>query len=213
MSNLPGDRLSAGGNMGNAWLLALALVLPTPDAKPTTAATDAIPVAIDERLATYPIQGDTASELSSQIKRLGPLDGNEGKRFAGNTRWSVRWNYMMAPQADGRCRLQQVQVSLEVTMTLPEWQPRHRADPLLKSHWPAYLAALTNHEMGHRANGVRAAFAVRDALAAVAPAASCQQLADGANAAANAAMNSRQGADVDYDRQTKHGALQGARLF
>ena len=200
--------------MGNALILALALALPAGDS--TAAApsgVDAIPVAIDEKLVKYLIEGDTASELQLQMKRLGPFDQLEGKRFAGNTSWNVRWNYMMAPQPDGRCRLQQVAITLQVTMTLPDWQPRHRADRLLQSHWPAFLAALTNHEMGHRANGVQAAFAVRDALAAVAPAESCQQLGDTANAVAKAAMESRQGADVEYDRQTEHGVRQGIRLL
>jgi len=199
-------------------MLALALALPAGD--PTAAAAPAeaasaetIPVAIDEKLVKYLIEGDTASELQSQMKKLGPIDQHEGKRFAGSTNWDLRWNYLMAPQPDGRCQLQQVAITLQVTMTLPEWQPKHRADQLLKSHWPAFLAALTNHEMGHRANGVRAAFAVRDALAAVVPAESCQQLGDTANAVAKAAMESRQGADVEYDRQTEHGVRQGVRLL
>lgn len=198
--------------MGNALALMVALALPV-DSAAATPGSDAIAVAIDEKLVKYPIEGDTASELLSQMARLGPVDQNEGKRFQGNTSWSVRWNYMMVQRSDGRCGLQQPAITLQVTMTLPDWQPKRRADSLLRSRWPVYLSALTNHEMGHRANGVRAAFAVRDALAAVEPADSCQQLGDAANAAAKAAIDARQGADADYDRQTEHGARQGVRLL
>lgn len=198
--------------MGNALILALALALPVDSTGTATSADDGIPVAIDEKLVKYTIEGDTASELLSQMDSLGPVDANEGKRFQGNTSWNVRWNYMMAPQPGGLCRLEQVAVTLQVTMTLPDWTPKRHADSLLKSRWPAFLSALTNHEMGHRANGVRAAFAVRDALAGVAPLASCRQLGDAANAAASAAMAARQGADAEYDRQTEHGARQGVRL-
>lgn len=198
--------------MGNAWVMAVALALPVDSTGAATAVADGIPVAIDEKLVKYTIEGDTASELLSQMESLGPVDQNEGKRFQGNTSWNVRWNYMMAPQPGGLCRLEQIAVTLQVTMTLPDWQPKRRADSLLKSRWPAFLSALTNHEMGHRANGVRAAFAVRDALAGMAPGGDCRQLGDSANAAAKAALDARQGADADYDRQTEHGARQGIRL-
>lgn len=198
--------------MGNALVLALALALPADTTAAAAPVADGSPIAIEEKLVQYPIEGDTASELLSQMEKLGPVDGNEGKRYQGNTSWSVRWNFMMMPQPGGVCRLEQVAVTLQVTMTLPEWQPKRHADTLLKSRWPAFLSALTNHEMGHRANGVRAAFAVRDAPAGVAPASGCRQLGDAANAAAKAALDARQGADAAYDRETEHGARQGIRL-
>jgi predicted secreted Zn-dependent protease len=194
--------------MGNALVLALALALTVDSTATTATGADGIPVAIDEKLVNYAIEGDTASELLSQMDRLGPFDQHDdSKRFQAYTSWNVRWNYMMMPQPDGRCRLEQIAVTLQVTMTLPAWQPKRHADSLLESRWPTYLAGLTNHEMGHRANGVRAAFAVRDALAAVAPS-SCKQLGEFANAAAMAALDARKGADADYDRETEHGKRQ-----
>jgi len=204
--------------MGHALMIAVALALPIDPtvAAPASAAdaapvADGIPVAIDEKLVNYTVAGDTASELYSQMDALGPIDQKEGKRFQGNTAWNIRWNYRVRSQPGGLCRLDQVSVNLQVTMTLPQWQPKRHADSLLKSRWPAFLSALTNHEMGHRANGVRAAFAVRDALAAMAPG-DCAQLANAANAAAKAALDARQNADADYDRETEHGARTGVSL-
>jgi len=128
------------------------------------------------------------------------------------TVWAARWTFDTASQADGRCGLEHVKVELEVLMTLPEWHPKRHADPRLEQAWPGYLASLTGHEMGHRANGVKAAFAVRDALAAMAPMEDCQALTTAADSSANAAFGSYMNADVEFDRQTNHGATQIMRL-
>lgn len=194
-------------------LLALALAMEgAPVAVPATPEADAIPVEIGEKLVRYAIKGDTTSELISQMATLGPYDKNEERRFQGFTQWSVRWNYEMSQQADGTCSLETPTVALEVQMTLPEWEPKRHADHLLVQDWPVFLAKLTEHEMGHRANGVRAAFAVRDAIAAVAPMADCGQLASAVDEAGNAAIAQFNKADAEYDRQTEHGAKQGVRL-
>ena len=202
--------------MVGAWMVGMALATAGEAAAGTGAATaagaGAIPVAIGESLVKYTVAGDTASELLAQMRELGPVDGHDGKRYQGNTRWSVRWTFMMAGQPAGPCRLAEIAVNLDVTMTLPDWQPGRHADARLKSRWPVFLDGLTRHEMGHRNNGVLAAFAVRDALAGVAPAASCAQLADAANGAAKAALAARENADADYDRETGHGARQGFGL-
>jgi predicted secreted Zn-dependent protease len=171
-----------------------------------------VPVEIDEKLVRYDIKGDTTSELISQMAELGPYDEAEGRRFDGYTQWSVRWTYQLSTQRGGHCSLGDLRIDLEVRMTLPEWQPKRHADRLLVQGWPRYLEKLTEHEMGHRDNGVRAAFAVRDAIAAIAPMADCGRLESAADAAGNAAIARLRGADVEYDRETAHGARQGVAL-
>ena len=118
----------------------------------------------------------------------------------------------MAAQPPGGCRLDDIKIDLEVVMTLPEWTPKRHADQRLVQAWPHFVANLTGHEMGHRANGVRAAFAVRDAISAIAPMADCGQLTSAVNAAGNAAIARLRDADTEYDRKTEHGARQGVRL-
>jgi predicted secreted Zn-dependent protease len=205
-----------GMKMGIAIALAIAIGLQaTAVAGDATAGgastTDAIPVTLSEKLVRYAIKGDTSRELIDQMADVGPFDKNQ-KRFQGVTVWNTRWTYDTAPQADGRCGLQHVKVELEVMMTLPEWHAKRHADPRLERAWPGYLASLTDHEMGHRANGVKAAFAVRDALAAMAPTGDCQALATAADVSANAAFAPYKTADAEYDRQTSHGATQIMRL-
>ncbi|GAA5004924.1 DUF922 domain-containing protein [Pseudoluteimonas lycopersici] len=192
-------------------VLALALAdAPVVDAPASTPGD--VPVEIGENLVRYAIKGDTTSELISQMAKLGPYDEGEGRRFQGFTEWSVQWNYQMASQPGGNCSLGDLKIDLKVQMTLPEWEPKRHADQLLVQEWPRYLAKLTEHEMGHRANGVRAAFAVRDAITAIAPMADCGQLASAVNAAGNAAIAQLKDADAEYDRETEHGARQGVRL-
>jgi predicted secreted Zn-dependent protease len=199
--------------MGIAIALAVTLGLQAAAAVAGDASTaDAIPVTLSEKLLRYEIKGDTSHELFDQMTKVGPLDEKSAKRFQGLTVWAARWTFGTASRADGRCGLDHVKVELEVLMTLPEWHPKRHADPRLEQAWPGYLASLTGHEMGHRANGVKAAFAVRDALAAMAPMEDCQALATAADSSANAAFGSYKHADVEYDRQTNHGATQIMRL-
>jgi predicted secreted Zn-dependent protease len=66
--------------------------------------------------------------------------------------------------------------------------------------------------MGHRANGVKAAFGVRDVLAAMPPMQDCEALATAANASAMTVVDDYQKTDVEYDLRTGHGAKQGLRL-
>jgi predicted secreted Zn-dependent protease len=198
--------------MGIAIAVALALGLPASTAGGNVAAAEAIPVTLSEKLVKYAIKGDTSRELFDQMAKVGPLDEKSGKRSQGFTFWATQWRFGTASQADGRCGLAAVKVELEILMTLPEWHPKRHADPRLEQGWPGYLAALTGHEMGHRANGVKAAFGVRDVLAAMQPMQDCEALARAANASAMTVVDDYRKADVEYDVQTDHGAKQGLRL-
>lgn len=191
--------------------LALALAT-TPVSDPSAPTPGDSPVEIHENLVRYVIKGDTTSELISQMSKLGPFDKEEGRRFQGYTQWMVKWNFELVPASGGTCSVGEVTLDLGVEMTLPEWEPKRHADSLLVQGWPRFLANLTAHEMGHRANGVRAAFAVRDAIEALEPMADCERLAEAANAAGNAQVAEFRKADAEYDQQTEHGATQGVRL-
>ena len=193
------------------FFIALALA-DAPVADAPASAPGEVPVEIGEKLIHYGIKGDTTSELISQMAKLGPYDEDEGRRFQGFTQWRVQWNYQMRQLPGEGCSLGDLKIDLDVQMTLPEWEPKRHADRLLVQGWPNFLAKLTEHEMGHRDNGVRAAFAVRDAINAVAPMADCGQLTSAVNAAGNAAIARLRDADAEYDRQTDHGAKQGIRL-
>lgn len=197
--------------MGIAIALALAFGLPASSVGDVPA-TETIPVTLSEKLVKYAIKGDTSHELYTQMAKVGPLDEASGKHYQGMTFWNTRWTFGMTSLADGRCGLDDIKIEVEVRMTLPEWHPNRHADPRLEQGWPGYLAALTGHEMGHRANAVKAAFGVRDVLATMPPTQDCQLLATAANTSAMAVISDYRKTDLEYDRQTDHGAKQGLRL-
>ena len=78
--------------------------------------------------------------------------------------------------------------------------------------WARYIAALELHEQGHRRHGVDAANEVDRAIAAMPPAGSCDALGKNANALGMSILRKYNQLDLDYDRDTGHGATQGARF-
>jgi len=75
--------------------------------------------------------------------------------------------------------------------------------------WDAFLAALRTHEAGHRDLGFAAARAVRAAILDTGPTA-CGDVTRRANAAGQQAIEEYNQRNAAYDRDTRHGAAQGA---
>lgn len=84
-----------------------------PSATPTP---DDVPVQTD--YVYYPITGSTAEELRAQLDRLGPADP-DGTHHDAYTQWHVTWRYPHSV-SDNRCAIGPVQVSVQVTITLPQ---------------------------------------------------------------------------------------------
>src|SRR5260370_26377649 len=75
------------------------------------------------------MEGAGAGALRDQIQRLGPRDGR-GQAADALTIWNIESNYVVAPSGDG-CVLRNIQVTLELTLTLPRWTPPSTAAPRL----------------------------------------------------------------------------------
>jgi len=168
-------------------------------------------VKINDRIERYAIAGDTSRQLIRQMNQLGPLDHTTGKRMQGYLAWNVFWNFSYTMQS-GNCVLTDVDVRLDVVITLPEWVPSARSDAALEQGWPDYVARLTEHEEGHRAIAIRAAKSVRDVLRTTPSRPACKEMDSFANQAAQAALQGYAQADNEYDRLTRHGETQGVRL-
>jgi predicted secreted Zn-dependent protease len=167
-------------------------------------------VSIDDQTARYTIEGVTPSDLRREMNSKGPADAG-GRRFDGYTRWYVSWRYQYNSTA-GRCAIASVTTNLKVTITLPQWGSESRANSAVRQQWARYLGALEQHEQGHRRNGIDAANEIDHAIAAMPPAANCDTLGTKANALGAGILNKFKQRDLDYDRDTRHGATQGARF-
>jgi predicted secreted Zn-dependent protease len=162
---------------------------------------------IDESVTTYEIHGTTARELTQQMVTLGPPAG-DGRRFAANTRWTVRWTYPYARSARG-CTTGPVRTHVTVKIVLPHWVP---VRPPLEAEWLRFSRALRSHEDGHRDIGVDAAREIAAALARLEPQSSCDALEKVADSLGERLLQEARNRDKLYDRETNHGQTQGARM-
>jgi predicted secreted Zn-dependent protease len=157
----------------------------------------------------YDIDGASAGALRDQIHRLGPRDG-AGQAGDALTVWNIESSYVVAPSADG-CALRNIQVTLELTLTLPRWTPSSTAAPHLLESWRTYLQHLKLHEAGHRAIAEQNARALATALMGL-RAPTCQELTDSASRTAERILADGRARNRAYDIDTKHGQTQGVVL-
>lgn len=184
------------------WLIAVFLAACV---LPAEAAVD-----INDQVERYGIEGSTPADLRREMNAKGPRV-SDGRRYDGHTRWHVSWRYHYS-STRGSCAIASVTTSVKVTITLPQWGNESRGDNAMRAQWSRYLAALELHEQGHRRHGVDAATDVDLAIAALPPAGNCDALGANANALGMRILQKYQQRDRDYDRDTRHGATQGARF-
>lgn len=166
-------------------------------------------VAVDTKLEKYSIFGSSAAELRQELNRRGPTI--DGSRHDAYTRWYVRWTYPY-DRMPTSCGTGPVKVSVSVTMTLPDWKSPNDAPEAVTGRWNTYLQALERHENGHKEHGLMAARAVLVKLKGLGSARDCDTMNREANEEANRVLDVYKQKDRTYDRDTRHGATQGARF-
>ena len=167
-------------------------------------------VNVKDQVKRYAIEGTAAQDLRREMSAKGP-QGTGGRRFDGHTRWDVGWRYQYK-NIGSDCAIASVTTNVKSTITLPQWRNENRADSATRALWTRYLTALDLHEQGHRRHGVDAAHEIDLAIAAMPSAGSCDALGTNANALGMRILQKYQQRDLDYDRDTNHGATQGARF-
>lgn len=165
------------------------------------------PVSVSYRY--YPITGNTASELRSQMSQRGPIDKHEGRRYDANTRWVVRWSYRYA-HTGNQCKIRSANTTVAITFTMPQWKSSSNVERSLVSDWRAYLASLYLHEEGHKLSGVNAGQDISQALNQLPAYSSCKGLESAIQSTAQSIIKQYNQKDIDYDQVTRHGYTQGA---
>jgi len=156
----------------------------------------------------YPVQLQPGQTLRQALQAATPIVVN-GRRFHGYTRWNVRWNYRWWREASGRCAITEVTTRLSTEVQLPEL---HNASPQQQATFDRYLRALAQHEQGHAQFGRDAAQAIDQGIARLPAAADCVTLERNADALGRRLLQEHVEREKQYDRDTGHGASQGARL-
>jgi predicted secreted Zn-dependent protease len=156
----------------------------------------------------YPIGGDTAGELIAAMDAEGLRDP-AGAPGWGLTEWHIDWTFRYR-ETRAACQITTQRVMLAVRLILPRWQPPVTASAALRARWRSFVEALRVHESGHVANVIAGANDILERLDGLAPRQGCRELEVAANAAANRILDRLRATDVAYDRETRHGATQGA---
>lgn len=150
----------------------------------------------------YHVSGRTAAQIGASLDRLDLTDSASGERIHAYTEWRLRW--WIPEDGEGVCLLDQAEVQLDVTVSLPRLVNTAAVPADVLERWQRYLAALEAHEAVH----VRNAYRARGAMLRAIRQADCA----GAEAVAEEAMAALRRRDEDYDRQTGHGLAEGARF-
>ncbi|MBS0432724.1 MAG: DUF922 domain-containing Zn-dependent protease [Proteobacteria bacterium] len=165
----------------------------------------------DVRVVYYDISASTGRQLIHEMETRGPLDP-QGKRVPAYTIWHVTWNYRYQSGPES-CKLTDLTVEVDGTMTLPRWVDSGTAPKSLVQSWQSMMAALRVHEDGHYAHGVEAAREIAALREATPPAADCASLQRQFNAEATSILDKYAALDAKYDQDTRHGQTQGAILI
>jgi predicted secreted Zn-dependent protease len=167
--------------------------------------------AITEDVRFYPVTGATIADIRADLrtKRLRDMTGAYGD---ARTSWRVRWRFDTADGPEGGCALANVRVEIIVRTLAPELSPEAALSGEDRARFDAYHAALLRHENRHREIAVEGARRIEAALNATPSTASCGDIRSSANTRADAELDALNARSVAYDRATRHGRLEGARL-
>ena len=156
----------------------------------------------------YAVDAQPSDTLREALNAATPIRVG-GQRFHGYTRWNVRWSFRWQSDTSGRCRITEVATRLRTEVQLPELR---RATPQQRALFDPYLFALSRHEQGHVQFGREAARAIDQGIAQLPAERDCATLERQANALGHRLLREHAERDQQYDRDTRHGASQGARL-
>ncbi|WP_443749896.1 DUF922 domain-containing protein [Asticcacaulis solisilvae] len=148
----------------------------------------------------YDVPGTDTAAIVAYIGAHGPVDSNDHTVGSARTHWQIRWRWR---QGSAACDKDHVEVTFRGEVLLPRLVDATRLRPDDAKAWQRFYDALVVHEAGH----LRHAYQHIGNVAAAIRSATCEN----APAAAGAATQALADYDAAYDRETRHGYLQGVR--
>lgn len=95
----------------------------------------------------YNVSGRTPETLVKSIFKSAPALA-QGKRALGSARLKFDWD-IDAEQTNYKCQVNDLEVSLEILVTLPRWRNEKGADPQLRAFWRSFYGFVEKHENRH----------------------------------------------------------------
>lgn len=162
---------------------------------------DIAPVQIVENTVLYPIRGDSMDRIRDQLRDHGPWTEGYGH---GRTRSNFEVRTDLESDERG-CHLVGLELLLEITVTLPEWQPGPRAPDELLDQWAMSLERLVRHEQGHRQHAIDAAHQLYRSLLRIPMQDSCLRAQRKVDDQVRNAISRLRMRGMIYDERTRNG--------
>ncbi len=95
---------------------------------------------------SYPIHGTTVQELMEQIKQQS--HSPDGAFGYTELKTHVGWTAIVEP--DGKCTVETVDFSYDISIYMPDWVNKHSAKQCLQDNWDTVWYEIQIHEEQHR---------------------------------------------------------------
>lgn len=166
-----------------------------------SAATPTVAAMPNVTLIGYPVSGRARRAIREDMNRNRPEVN--GQRHDARTVWRYSTRWRGGP--GGVCLPETAEVTVQITVTMPDLVDPERLGRTDRDAWTRYLTALETHEGNHARIANLGAERMQQAMRA---ASSCETMqAAGRQVSAEVSEASQQ-----YDRQTRHGATEGAQF-
>lgn len=157
----------------------------------------------------YPAEGKTIPEIHDSMFRNSPIRSERGT-FGGLTTNTITANYDLMQTSSG-CEVRNPVVKLKSIVTLPRLTEDVRSVSTVRE-WERFMGALRAHELMHARNGQSIAKTVISRLYNFKSAQPCGAIRARLDHAVSTLIENMNEFDRHLDRDTVHGATQGATL-
>ena len=166
---------------------------------------------IETKYNFYSIYPQKKQDLETEMTKRSPII-YQGKKFKGYTKWYVQWRIRWQ-ENQGSCKITQVKTALTVKYTLPQIPKEFNTSGETRTIFNNFYAALFKHEQNHRDSGLYAARDIEQALLNLGGSfTNCKKLELAANQKGHQILQQYVQRDIDYDKRTAHGRLEGVMI-
>lgn len=153
---------------------------------------------ISETVTYFTVRGSTLEEIDEELQERGPPVGVTGMRHPGATR--VRFDGFVTYRTEnGRCRVDETNLSLDVEMMLPRWEGSRKASAQTNVIWRTISQDIERHEREHADIARHWLRRMQGALRNLKPQRDCRAMEARVNATTHRYLQWHERAQRDFD--------------